>query len=89
MRQWTVDAFAAQPDVERATDDDWEREYLSLDMAARVVSDVDEAIAHIRRWSSGHTEAIVTRDLEAARHFVARVDSAAIPGSGRCWARTG
>jgi glutamate-5-semialdehyde dehydrogenase len=72
------DAFAAMEGVEAATDDDWEREYLSLDMAARVVADVDEAIAHIRRWSSGHTEAIVTRDLDTARHFVARVDSAAV-----------
>jgi glutamate-5-semialdehyde dehydrogenase len=72
------DAFAALDGVEKATEDDWEREYLSLDMAARVVADVDEAIAHIRRWSSGHTEAIVTRDLDAARHFVARVDSAAV-----------
>ena len=70
--------FAALDGVEPATDDDWEREYLSLDMAARVVADVDEAIAHIRRWSSGHTEAIVTRDLDTARHFVARVDSAAV-----------
>jgi glutamate-5-semialdehyde dehydrogenase len=72
------DAFGALEGVEVATDDDWAREYLSLDMAARVVADVDEAIAHIRRWSSGHTEAIVTRDLETARRFVARVDSAAV-----------
>lgn len=72
------DAFAARTGVEPATDDDWEREYLSLDLAARVVEDIDDAIAHIRRWSSGHTEAIVTRDLAAARHFVARVDSAAV-----------
>ena len=72
------DAFVQLNGVERATDDDWEREYLSLDMAARVVDDIDDAIAHIRRWSTGHTEAIVTRDLGAARHFVARVDSAAV-----------
>ena len=72
------DAFGALDGVEAATDDDWAREYLSLDLAARVVADVDEAIAHIRRWSSGHTEAIVTRDLETARRFVARVDSAAV-----------
>ena len=70
--------FAALDGVESATDEDWAREYLSLDMAARVVADVDEAIAHIRRWSSGHTEAIVTRDLDTARRFVARVDSAAV-----------
>jgi glutamate-5-semialdehyde dehydrogenase len=72
------ESFAALGSVERATDEDWAREYLSLDLAARVVDDIDEAIAHIRRWSSGHTEAIVTRDLDAARHFVARVDSAAV-----------
>ena len=70
--------FARREGVVPATDDDWAREYLSLEIAARVVDDVDEAIAHIRRWSSGHTEAIVTRDLVAARHFVARVDSAAV-----------
>jgi glutamate-5-semialdehyde dehydrogenase len=72
------ESFAALPDVVAAGDDDWGREYLSLDMAARVVADVDEAIAHIRRWSTGHTEAIVTRDLDVARRFVARVDSAAV-----------
>jgi glutamate-5-semialdehyde dehydrogenase len=70
--------FAALDGVEVADDDDWAREYLSMDMAARVVADVDEAITHIRRWSSGHTEAIVTRDLDVARRFVARVDSAAV-----------
>jgi glutamate-5-semialdehyde dehydrogenase len=72
------DDFAAHDGVQAATDDDWAREYLSLDMAARVVDDIDEAIAHIRRWSSGHTEAIVTRDLEAARRFTTRVDAAAV-----------
>ncbi|MGB8020392.1 MAG: glutamate-5-semialdehyde dehydrogenase [Candidatus Nanopelagicales bacterium] len=61
-----------------ATDDDWAREYLSLDLAAGVVDSVDEATAHIRRWSSGHTEAIVTENLTAARRFIAGVDSAAV-----------
>jgi glutamate-5-semialdehyde dehydrogenase len=70
--------FAQLDGVLPATEDDWEREYLSLDMAARVVADVDEAIAHIRRWSTGHTEAIVTTNLDTARRFVARVDSAAV-----------
>ena len=64
--------------VRPATDEDWATEYLSLQLAARVVSDVDEAISHIRRWSSGHTEAIITRNLDTARRFVARVDSAAV-----------
>jgi glutamate-5-semialdehyde dehydrogenase len=73
------DAFAAaSADVIQATDEDWGREYLSLDLAARVVDDVDGAIAHIRTWSTGHTEAIVTRDLDTARRFVARVDSAVV-----------
>ena len=72
------DQFAELDGVASATDDDWAREYLSLDMAARVVEDIDDAIAHIRRWSTGHTEAIVTRDLDAARRFTARVDSAAV-----------
>ena len=71
------DAFVAAG-ATPAADDDWATEYLSLDLAARVVDDVDDAIAHIRRWSSGHTEAIVTRDLDTARRFVARVDSAAV-----------
>jgi glutamate-5-semialdehyde dehydrogenase len=70
--------FAAGDGVLPATDEDWAREYLSLDIAARVVADLDEALAHIRQWSSGHTEAIVTRDLAAAQRFVARVDSAAV-----------
>ena len=69
---------SVHPDVRPAGDDDWGREYLSLDIAARVVADVDEAIAHIRLWSTGHTEAIVTRNLDTARRFVAAVDSAAV-----------
>ena len=61
-----------------ATDDDWAREYLSLDLAVRVVDGLDAALEHIRTWSSGHTEAIVTRSLESADRFVAEVDSAAV-----------
>ncbi|UQX89684.1 glutamate-5-semialdehyde dehydrogenase [Jatrophihabitans telluris] len=69
---------AVNEQVRPASDEDWEREYLSLDMAAKVVSGIDDAIAHIRRWSSGHTDAILTRDLDNARRFVSRVDSAAV-----------
>jgi glutamate-5-semialdehyde dehydrogenase len=61
-----------------ATDDDWATEYLSLDLAVGVVDSLDDAVAHIRRWSSGHTEAIVTRDLAESRRFVRGVDSAAV-----------
>lgn len=65
-------------DVVPATDVDWATEYLSLDLAVRVVPDIDAAIEHIRAWTSGHTEAIVTNDLAAADRFVADLDSAAI-----------
>jgi glutamate-5-semialdehyde dehydrogenase len=61
-----------------ATEEDWGTEYLSYDIAAAVVPDLDAAVAHIRRWSSGHTEAIITRDATAARSFVSRMDSAAV-----------
>ena len=61
-----------------ATDDDWATEYLSLDIAVRVVDDLDTALEHIRTWSSGHTEVICTRDLGSADRFVAEVDSAAV-----------
>ncbi|QYC43961.1 Gamma-glutamyl phosphate reductase [Nonomuraea coxensis DSM 45129] len=61
-----------------ATDDDFAAEYLSLDIAAAVVGSLEEAVAHIRRHGSGHTDAIVTRSQGAARRFVALVDSAAV-----------
>ncbi len=61
-----------------ATDDDWSSEYLALDLAVRVVASLDDAVEHIRRWGSGHTEAIVTRSLTASRAFIARLDSAAV-----------
>ncbi|CAN5265068.1 glutamate-5-semialdehyde dehydrogenase [soil metagenome] len=66
---------ATLPDVVEATEDDHATEYLSLDIS---VADVEAAIAHIRRYSSGHTEAIVTRDQATARRFVAAVDAAAV-----------
>ena len=61
-----------------ATDEDWAREYLALEIAVGVVDDLDAAIEHIRTWTSGHTEAIVTRDLAASERFVAELDSAVI-----------
>ncbi|MDO9497892.1 MAG: glutamate-5-semialdehyde dehydrogenase, partial [Nocardioides sp.] len=71
-------AFGTHDGVEPATDDDYGREYLSLDISAAVVPDLDAAIAHIRRFSSQHSDAIVTEDQGAARRFVAAVDSAAV-----------
>ena len=61
-----------------ADDVDWGEEYLSLDIALKVVDGVDEAIEHIARWSSGHTEAISTRSIDVADRFCARVDAAAV-----------
>jgi glutamate-5-semialdehyde dehydrogenase len=72
------EAFAAHDGVVAATEDDYAREYLSLDIAAAVVPDLEAALRHIRRYSSGHTEAIVTGSHDAARRFTAAVDSAAV-----------
>jgi len=72
------EAFAAFDGVVGATEEDFGEEYLSLDISAAVVPDLDAAIAHIRRYSSGHSDAIVTRSQPAARRFTASVDSAAV-----------
>ncbi|MDP2014790.1 MAG: glutamate-5-semialdehyde dehydrogenase [Actinomycetota bacterium] len=60
------------------TDADWAAEYMSLDMAAGVVDSIEEAISHIQKWTSGHTEAIVTDSQSAAASFIAGMDSAAV-----------
>ncbi|UER54750.1 glutamate-5-semialdehyde dehydrogenase [Kineosporiaceae bacterium SCSIO 59966] len=65
-------------EVEPVTDEDWATEYLALELAVGVVDDLDAALAHIQRWSSGHTEAIVTSDLRSAERFTTELDSAAI-----------
>ena len=64
--------------VQPATDDDYGREFLDLIMSVKVVGDLDEAIEHIRRYSSGHTEAIITTDLLVAERFQREVDAAAV-----------
>jgi glutamate-5-semialdehyde dehydrogenase len=61
-----------------ATDEDWATEYNSLDLAVAVVDSLDDALRHIRRWGSGHTEAIVTESVTAAQRFVLGCDSAAV-----------
>ena len=75
-----VAEFAATNPIgfEPVTDEDWAAEYYSLDIAAGVVDDLDAAVSHIRRWSTGHTEAIVTENQTAARRFVSQVDAAAV-----------
>lgn len=69
---------AVNGDVVAVTDEDYAAEYLSLDISARVVDTIDEAISHIRTFSSGHTEAIVTTSLPASTRFTQGVDSAAV-----------
>lgn len=61
-----------------ATDEDWGTEYLDLHMAVKVVDTLREAVEHIERWSTGHTEAIVTNDLANAEEFIASIDAAAV-----------
>ena len=79
----TVAIARANPGIDQelvvdATEEDWGREYLSMDLAVRVVVDLDEAIEHIRRHSTGHTEAICTRSIDSAHRFRTELDSAAI-----------
>ncbi len=66
------------PEAKPATEDDYAAEYLDLIISIKVVGDIEEAIEHIARYGSGHTEAIVTTDWNAARRFTAAVDSSAV-----------
>ncbi|MGH3651406.1 glutamate-5-semialdehyde dehydrogenase [Glutamicibacter sp.] len=61
-----------------AGEEDWSNEYLDLDIAVKVVDGMDQALEHIRAYSTGHTEAIVTSSLAASEQFVAEIDSAAV-----------
>ena len=61
-----------------ATDEDWATEYMSLDLAVAVVADLEAAIGHIRRYSTGHTESIITNDIINAERFLNEIDSAAV-----------
>lgn len=65
-------------DVAPAGESDWETEYLDLTLAVRVVDGLDEALAHIARYGTQHSEAIVTRDLASAERFRSEVDAAAV-----------
>jgi glutamate-5-semialdehyde dehydrogenase len=65
-------------DIAAADDDDWNTEFLDLKLAVAVVASLDEAVEHIARHGSGHSEAIVTNDLSAADRFATEVDAAAV-----------
>ena len=71
-------ARARWPAMGAATDDDFAREYLALKLSVSVVDTLEDAIAHVNRFGSGHTEAIVTRDLDTARRFTEGVDAAVV-----------
>ncbi|MBM6589918.1 glutamate-5-semialdehyde dehydrogenase [Brevibacterium sp. RIT 803] len=75
----TVAALAPESmKVKRVSRRDWAKEYLDLELAVKVVSGIDEAIEHIRAYSSGHTEVIVTKDIDNAETFVTAIDAAAV-----------
>ena len=66
------------PDIEIATDDDYYREYLDYKMSVKIVSSLDDAIEHIRKYSSGHSESIITNSTDNAEKFLNSVDSSAV-----------
>ena len=66
------------PRITPATDDEYDAEYLSLDLAVKVVDDLDAALTHIREHTTGHSETIITNDAVAQRRFVNEVDAAAV-----------
>lgn len=70
--------FKLVPGIQRATEEDWHAEYLDLILSIRVVKDVDEAIAHIQKYGSNHSDAIITKNNKTAKHFTDRIDSACV-----------
>jgi glutamate-5-semialdehyde dehydrogenase len=71
-------ALALLPSAVPAVDEDWSTEHMSLDVSVKVVDSLNDAIAHIRRYSTQHTESIITNDLENAERVLAEVDSAVV-----------
>ena len=65
-------------DIEKANEEDWGKEYLDYVMAVKIVKDVDEAIAHINKYGTGHSEAIITESYKNSQKFLQRVDAAAV-----------
>ncbi|MBQ1336399.1 MAG: glutamate-5-semialdehyde dehydrogenase [Selenomonadaceae bacterium] len=72
------EARAICPDMKEATEEDWSTEYGDLILSVKVVEDLDAAIRHINRYNTGHSDAIVTRNLESAHRFQREVDAAAV-----------
>jgi len=65
-------------DIEPATEEDYGKEFLDYIMSVKIVKDIDEAISHIAKYSTGHSECIVTRDYDSSQRFLNEVDSAAV-----------
>ena len=65
-------------DIEKANDEDWSKEYLDYVMAVKIVKDVDEAINHINKYGTGHSEAIITESYKNSQKFLQKVDAAAV-----------
>jgi len=89
MKEYEVEIFADEtahniigkenyPYLQKATEEDFGREFLSYKCSIKIVQDLDEALAHIRKYSSRHSEAIVTEDNEVAERFLKEVDAAAV-----------
>ncbi|WP_278315109.1 glutamate-5-semialdehyde dehydrogenase [Lolliginicoccus levis] len=78
LQTHSVTVHGDLPGMVPATEQDWTDEYLSLDIAVKVVDGIDAAIEHIDQYGTSHTEAIITSDLAAAREFTNRVDAAAV-----------
>ena len=72
------DACAIIPEFVKATEEDWGTEYLDYIMSCKIVDSVDEAIAHINKYNTGHSEAIITSDYGNAQKFLNEVDAAAV-----------
>ncbi|MBQ6935882.1 MAG: glutamate-5-semialdehyde dehydrogenase [Clostridia bacterium] len=66
------------PDIEKATEEDWATEYLDYKMSVKIVSSLEEATEHIRKYSTGHSESIITENIENAEKFMNTVDSSAV-----------
>jgi glutamate-5-semialdehyde dehydrogenase len=71
-------AAAGNLDIRAASDEDWATEYLSAVLSVRIVEDIEQAMDHIARYGSGHTETIVTKDYDAGQRFLREVDSASV-----------
>ena len=74
----SLKTVAIVSDVKLATEEDWYREYLDYMIGVKVVEDLDEAIAHVNKYSTKHSESILTANFEKAMRFIREVDSAAV-----------